>query len=61
MELKDYKTYELSKELGKREYIQSIFVEPYGRATIIVEPENSNDDNIILNVDGSATIMIDRT
>lgn len=59
-ELADYKTYLLSRELQKREHIQSIFVEPYGKATIIVKPEHSDEDNIILNVDGCATIIIDR-
>lgn len=59
-ELADYKTYLLSRELQKREHIQSIFVEPYGKATIIVEPEHSDEDNIVLNVDGCATIIIDR-
>ena len=60
-ELKNYKTYELSRELEKRETIQSIFIEPYGKATIIVEPENPDKDNIVLNIEGCASIMIDRS
>ena len=58
-ELADYKSYELSRELKKRKDIQSIFVEPYGKATIIVEPENPDEDNIVLNIEGCASIMID--
>lgn len=60
MELKDYRTYELSKELEKREHIQSFFIDPYGKATIIIENENPSN-NIILNIEGAATILIDET
>lgn len=44
--LKDYKSYELVKELKRRDDIEVIFIEPY--------------DKITLNVEGVATILIDR-